>query len=207
MQFTADHQSMLQDIMSWRRDVRHFKPDAIAPPVWAAVKAAVDLAPSVGNSQPWRMVEVTSPAIRRDILAHFTAENAAASAHYDGGDRAAYLALKLAGLREAPIQLAVFTDLSPEAGRGLGRQTMPETLHYSTVTAIHTLWLAARVHNLGVGWVSIVKPAAIAALLDVPPHWALTGYLCIGKPADHTQTPELEKRDWQARQPTQWLRR
>ncbi len=57
--------------------------------------------------------------------------------------RERYRGLKLAGLREAPVHLAVFCDEATEAGHGLGRATMPEMLRYSAVTAIHTFWLAA----------------------------------------------------------------
>src|SRR5262249_38174802 len=65
-----------------------------------------------------------------------------------------YASLKLAGLVEAPVHLAVFVDEGTEQGNGLGRKTMAETLHYSAVTAVHGFWLAARVHDIGVGWVS-----------------------------------------------------
>ncbi|WP_299657409.1 nitroreductase family protein, partial [uncultured Jannaschia sp.] len=83
---------------------------------------------------------------------------------------------------EAPVHLAVFTDHAVREGRGLGRRTMPETLAYSTVMAIHTLWLAARAENIGLGWVSILDPDAVAAVLDVPSNWSLTGYLCDSVP-------------------------
>src|SRR3546814_2913221 len=75
---------------------------------------------------------------------------------YGTGDRAAlYESLKLHGLREAAEILAVFSDEAPAAGHGLGVATMPEALRYSTVLAIHTLWLAAQSRGIGLGWVSI----------------------------------------------------
>jgi len=76
---------------------------------------------------------------------------------------------------------------------------MPETLDHSAVTAIHTLWLAARIEGIGLGWVSILEPQAVAALLDVPPDWHLTGYLCIGYPESEEAVPELEREGWQSR--------
>jgi hypothetical protein len=72
-------------------------------------------------------------------------------------------------LREAPVQFAVFCDHGTERGHGLGRATMPEMLDYSVVAAITQFWLSARVHGLGVGWVSILDPGAITAALDTPP--------------------------------------
>src|SRR3546814_20037433 len=82
-----------------------------------------------------------------------------------------YASLKLHGLREAPEILAVFSDEAPDAGHGLGVATMPEALRYSTVLAIHTLWLAAQSRGIGLGWVSIPDPKRIAMMLDAPQHW------------------------------------
>ena len=66
-------------------------------------------------------------------------------------------------------------------GSGL-QQTMPETLHYSVVAAIQTLWLAARADGIGMGWVSILDPVAVTKALDVPKSWSLVAYLCLGLP-------------------------
>ncbi|HNB29047.1 MAG TPA: nitroreductase family protein, partial [Alphaproteobacteria bacterium] len=85
-------------------------------------------------------------------------------------------------------------------GAGLGRQTMPETLRYSAVLAVHTLWLAARVRGLGVGWVSILDPQAAARKLDVPQDWTLVAYLCLGWPTEEHDQPELQRLGWQARE-------
>jgi 5,6-dimethylbenzimidazole synthase len=133
-----------------------------------AIETAVDLAPSVGNSRPWRIMRVNSPACRQAVIRCYEKTKDEAGQIYDNEGRRAYDALKLAGLRGAPVHLAFFTDLTPAEGRGLGRQTMPETLLYSTVMAIHTLWLVARTLNVGVGWVSILDPERVSELLDVP---------------------------------------
>jgi 5,6-dimethylbenzimidazole synthase len=81
---------------------------------------------------------------------------------------------------------------------------MPEMLSYSNVAAIHTLWLAARAENRGLGWVSILDPEAIAETLGVPADWHLTGYLCIGKAAGNDNTPLLHRNDWQSNTDTVW---
>ena len=101
---------------------------------------------------------------------------------------------KLAGLNDAPIQLAVFCNEATEQGHGLGARTMPEARRYSTVCALQTFWLAARVRGLGVGWVSILDPGAIAAALDVPPAWTFIAYLCVGFPREEHLIPELARR-------------
>ena len=84
-----------------------------------------------------------------------------------------YMGLKLAGLKEAPVHLAVFSDEGTPTGGGLGRQTMPETLRYSVVAAVQTMWLAARAEGLGMGWVSIFDPEEVTRSLDVPAGWKL----------------------------------
>ncbi len=204
MELTMAHRAALDDILRWRRDVRHFQPDPIPRDVLDRLRAAMDMAPSVGNARPWRVLQVTTPALRDAVIANFEAANNAAGAIYNEEKRAAYDQLKLAGLRDAPVHLAVFTEQAPAEGHGLGRQSMPEMLSYSTVSAIHTLWLAARAENLGLGWVSILDPDGIARILDVPDSWALTGYLCLGKAAFADDTPLLERNAWQAHTETVW---
>ncbi len=204
MELTKAHREALHDVLQWRRDVRHFLPDPVPGDVLARLRAAMDMAPSVGNARPWRVLHVKTPALRQAVIANFEAANAKAGAIYDDKKRRAYDQLKLAGLRDAPVHLAVFTEQVPAEGHGLGRQTMPETLAYSTVSAIHTLWLAARAENLGLGWVSILDPDGIAGILKVPESWQLTGYLCLGKAAFDDDRPLLERKEWQAHTETVW---
>lgn len=100
---------------------------------------AACLAPSVGYSQPWRFVSVESGQARAAVRSNFERANAEALNDYHGERARLYAGLKLAGLRVAPVQLAVFTDAATSVGHGLGRKTMPETLTYSTVMAIQNL--------------------------------------------------------------------
>lgn len=204
MELTQAHRDALQDILLWRRDVRHFLPDPVSDAVLRRLRKAMDFAPSVGNARPWRVLHVKSADRRAAVIQNFEMANKRAAAIYNDTTRAKYDALKLAGLKEAPVHLAIFTETDPEAGRGLGRQTMPEMLNYSTVAAIHTLWLAARAENLGVGWVSILDPAEVAKTLDAPDSWHLTGYLCLGKAASDDDTPLLHRNAWQSNAETFW---
>jgi 5,6-dimethylbenzimidazole synthase len=124
---------------------------------------------------------------------------------YSGERRAHYAQLKLAGLQEAPCQFAVFVDEATPIGHGLGRRTMPEMLRYSAVAAICQLWLAARAEDIGMGWVSILDPAAVRRDLEVPADWALIGYFCLGYPADCSDEPELSREGWERRLPVDSL--
>lgn len=197
-QFDDVFRARLADLFAWRRDVRRFKPDPVESSIIEALVRTAARGPSVGNSQPWRFVSVETLAARDAVLANFQACNAAALACYEGERAARYAKLKLSGLREAPVHLAVFCDHATDAGAGLGRKTMPEMLDYSVVAAVHTLWLAARAEGLGVGWVSILDPVEVCRALAVPPAWKLVAYLCVGRPLEEHRDPELERHDWQA---------
>ena len=157
------------------------------------------LAPSVGFSQPWRWVTVDAPERRDAIRANFRACNNDALGDFTGDKAAMYARLKLAGLAEAPVHLAVFVDPETETGSGLGRKTMPEMLAYSSVCAIHTLWLVARAHGIGLGWVSILDPDEVRRITEVPSTWQLTAYLCMGYPEEEQDRPELEREGWAKR--------
>ena len=193
------HFETLREILAWRRDVRRFREDPVPEDLLTEALSLVQLAPSVGNSQPWRWVRVDDPKTRSRIQEHFHSTNQRARLEVPDEKRAEYDALKLAGLKEAPIQLAVFCDEETTQGGGLGRQTMAETLEYSVVCAVMTFWLAARAKGLGVGWVSILEPEKIADLLDVPASWSLVAYLCVGFPVEAHLDPELERSGWQTR--------
>lgn len=198
-EFDAEFQRRLVELLTWRRDVRRFRREALPAGLVERLLEIAMLAPSVGLSQPWRFVLVDDPARRATVRAEFARANQAALAAETGEAAARYARLKLAGLDEAPVHLAVFADRGTGQGRGLGRRTMPETIEYSAVTAIHTLWLAARAHGVGLGWVSILDPAEIARILDVPAPWSLIGYLCLGYPEQEETQPELERLGWERR--------
>ncbi|MEP7367884.1 MAG: nitroreductase family protein, partial [Acidobacteriota bacterium] len=107
---------------------------------------------------------------------------------------------KLSGLDVAPVQIAVFCDMATATGKGLGKRTMPETLEYSVVMSIYTLWLAASAAGLGVGWVSILDPESAKACLDVPESWKLIALLCVGYAEEQSTVPELERLGWEKRE-------
>ena len=185
--------------MAWRRDVRQFKRDPVDEDLLDSLLDLAQFAPSVGNSQPWRWMRVQSSAARSRVKGSFLKANAQALAGYEGERAERYAQLKLAGLDDAPVHYAVFADHDTCQGHGLGRRTMPETLDYSVASAIMLFWMAARAEGIGVGWVSILDPAKIPELLDVPAQWRFIAYLCVGWPQDHHVTPELERQGWQTR--------
>ncbi|MDR3517460.1 MAG: 5,6-dimethylbenzimidazole synthase [Azospirillaceae bacterium] len=199
--FDDAFRDQLEGLLRWRRDVRRFRRDALAPGILDHLLDLACLAPSVGYSQPWRFVLVEDVRRRTAIRANFVDANQDALAAYHGERAQLYARLKLSGLDDAPVQLAVCTDPTTMTGKGLGCRTMPQTLDQSTAMAVMTLWLAARAQGVGVGWVSILDPVAAIAALDVPPAWHLTAYLCIGYPEQEASTPELARLGWETRDP------
>jgi len=200
MSFDDAFRTQLRDLFVWRRDVRRFRSEPLPGGTLERLIAMACLAPSVGLSQPWRFVIVDEPQRRRAILEDFRSCNADALQSYTGELATHYAGLKLAGLQEAPCQLAVFADQATDVGHGLGRRTMPEMLEYSVVAAVHTMWLAARAEGIGMGWVSILAPANVNKLLDVPDAWRFIGYFCLGYPQNESISPELERARWERRQ-------
>src|SRR4051812_14426069 len=201
--FDESFRARLHDLFCWRRDVRRFRGDPLPSGMLERLIELACKGPSVGLSQPWRFVVVDDPARRQQVIGNFERCNADALGTYSGDLSTRYAALKLAGLREAPCHLAVFADRSTTSGHGLGRRTMPEMADYSVVTAIFSMWLAARAEGVGMGWVSILDPVTIAKIVDVPLDWRLIGYFCVGYPQAADDSPELERAGWEQRQPTQ----
>jgi 5,6-dimethylbenzimidazole synthase len=193
----------LGELLAWRRDVRRFRPEALPRGTLERLIELACLAPSVGLSQPWRFVIVDDVQRRNAVLEDFKCCNADALNAYADNLASKYARLKLAGLQEAPSQLAVFADAATDQGHGLGRRTMPEMAEYSVVAAIHTLWLVARAEGIGMGWVSILTPERLNKILDVPESWRFLGYFCVGYPLAETDVPELERAGWETRRQSQ----
>lgn len=198
--FSEDFQTGLIELMRWRPDVRRFRPDPVDEAVLRTCLDTFLLAPSVGLSEPWRIIRVDSPEARAAALENFTQSNAQALSGYASERAQLYSRLKLSGMEVAPVQLAIFCDDATGKGAGLGARTMPEMRRYSVVGGITQFWLMARALGLGVGWVSILDPERLARDLDVPDNWSLVSYLCVGWPegAD-SDTPELEREGWEDR--------
>lgn len=196
--FDDGFRDKLGELFAWRRDVRRFRRKPVPEELLDKLLDLMQLSPSVGHSQPWRWRRIDDPEQRLAVQASFSRCNADALADYEGERAALYARLKLEGLREAPVQFAVFCDHATAQGHGLGRRTMPEMLDYSVVAAITQFWLAARAHELGLGWVSILDPAEIAGIVGAPPEWRLIGYLCLGWPEEEHDVPELVRAGWES---------
>ncbi len=199
--FTEAEQRLLAEILLHRRDVRgnNFLPDALPEAVVEQILRAATLAPSVGFSQPWEFVLVRDPAVRRRVADSFEAENRKAEAHFSDDRRQLYSRLKLEGILEAPLNVAVF--YKPSSAPVLGQTSIRETGEYSVVCAIQNMWLMARALNVGMGWVSILDPGEVKDILRAPPDRKLVAWLCLGYVKQFYDQPELEKLQWEQRKP------
>ena len=200
--FTDSEREAVYRVITARRDVRRGFLDLPLPAdLLDRLLAAAHSAPSVGLMQPSRFVVVRDLAVRKTVHGIFERANAEAAASYVGERRERYVDLKLEGIVEAPQNLCVLCDPNNGRGHKLGRQTMPEAALYSTVCAIQNLWLAARAEAVGVGWVSILDPEKLREILNIPAHFVLVAYLCLGYVHSFASEPDLERYGWEKRVP------
>lgn len=203
-EFSNLDQDLIHRLILARRDIRHFRPEPISENALFRILGAAHAAPSVGLMQPWNFILIDSLDIRRQIKSSFAAVNAREQGKLEGDPRSElYGSLKLEGILEAPLNIAVTCDHSRGGPFVLGRGPMPRTAAYSVCLAIENLWLAARVEGVGVGWVSILDPEAVAKLLELPPEVELIAYLCIGHPIEFRPKPLLEEVGWRTREQLQ----
>lgn len=197
--FGKEEADILEEIILSRRDVRgnRFINKPIENDVLDRIFMAALNAPSVGFSQPWEFVVVDDDGIKEKIRQTFQEENRKAKDLFKGEKQEEYMSLKLEGIFEAPLNIAVF--YKPSEGPVLGQTTMSEAGLYSVVCAIQNMWLMARALNLGMGWVSIVDPDKVKKILNAPEENQLVAYLCLGYVDKFLSKPELEMRQWEKR--------
>lgn len=198
--FSDTDRAAIYRAIDTRRDVRRGFIDRPLPDdLLRRLLTAAHKAPSVGFMQPSRFIVIRDLAIRKAVHGIFEQSRCEAAANYTGHQLEQYSALKLEGILEAPQNLCVVCDTGSERGHTLGRHSMPETAAYSTVCAVQNLWLAARAEGVGVGWVSILDPARLRAVLGIPDSMLPVAYLCLGYVDRFASQPELETYGWEKR--------
>ncbi len=189
-----------------RRDVRsEFKSSPIPEDVLARLIIAAHHAPSVGLSQPWNFLIVQNQQVKQAIHHAFVEANEEAAVMFVGERQQQYRQLKLQGILDAPVNLCITCDRQRGGNVVLGRTHQPDMDIYSTVCAVQNLWLAARAEDVGVGWVSIISPEKLGAILKLPSHVVPVAYLCLGYVEFFRQRPELEEKGWDSRRSVEEL--
>jgi len=194
MNFTQQDAQTLQNIIKARRDVRgnRFINTPIEEHKLRTILEAGLHAPSVGYSQPWKFVVITDDTIKQALVNNFTQENTKAKNIF--ADKPLYNKLKLEGIVEAPINIAVLYE--PKEDAVLGMTSMSKMGEYSVVCAVENMWLMARALNIGIGWVSILDEKKVLKTLHVKPKTQLIAYLCVGYVDKFYNESELKTLGW-----------
>jgi len=177
-----------------RRDMRHFAGGSVEPAVLRRLLEAAHQAPSVGLMQPWRFIRISDRLLRKHIQQLVEAERVrTAQALGERSDE--FMKLKVEGINDcAEVLVAALMD-----GRErhiFGRRTLPEMDLASLSCAIQNLWLAARSEGLGMGWVSLFDPQALADLLGLPAGAKPVAVLCLGPVTEFYPAPMLALEGW-----------
>ncbi|WP_432239083.1 5,6-dimethylbenzimidazole synthase [Herbaspirillum robiniae] len=182
-----------------RRDMRHFLPDAVDPALLERLLQAAHHAPSVGFMQPWRFIRIRDAQLRTRIHAAVERERVA-TAQALGEREEEFMKLKVEGILDCG-ELLVAALMDKREPHLFGRRTMPQMDLASLACALQNMWLAARAEGLGMGWVSLFEPDALARLLHMPEGAAPVAVVCLGHVPAFYDKPMLEQQNWAARRP------
>lgn len=197
--FTEAERAAVYRAIAERRDMRHFKSDPVDPEILARLFAAAHAAPSVGLMQPWRFIRITDKNLRDAIYALVEQERRA-TAKALGEREDEFLRLKVEGIRDCG-ELLVTALMDRREPHIFGRRTLPQMDLASASCAIQNLWLAARAEGVGVGWVSLFDPMALAQLLNMPTGSEPIAILCIGHVEKFYPAPMLQLEGWRQPEP------
>jgi len=177
-----------------RRDMRHFTGGTVEPQLLRRLLEAAHQAPSVGLMQPWRFIRISDRALRADIRTLVEQERIrTAEALGERSDE--FMKLKVEGINDcAEVLVAALMD--DRERHIFGRRTLPEMDLASLSCAIQNLWLASRAEGLGMGWVSLFEPQALADLLGLPAGAKPLAILCLGPVEAFYPAPMLALEGW-----------
>ena len=197
--FSQQERAAVYRAIGERRDMRHFAGGEVAPELLSRLLNAAHQAPSVGLMQPWRFVRITRPELRTAI-ADLVGEERQRTAQALGERSAEFMRLKVEGIEDC-AELLVAALMDGREQHIFGRRTLPEMDLASLACAIQNLWLAARAEGLGLGWVSLFDPAALAALLGMPEGAKPVAILCLGPVQEFYPVPMLALEGWTTPRP------
>jgi 5,6-dimethylbenzimidazole synthase len=197
--FSPDERAAVYRAIAERRDMRHFVGGEVAPELLARLLEAAHHAPSVGLMQPWRFIRISDRALRASIQAQVEEERIR-TAEALGERSDDFMKLKVEGINDcAEVLVAALCD--DRERHIFGRRTLPEMDMASLSCAIQNLWLAARAEGLGMGWVSLFEPQALADLLHMPAGAKPLAILCLGSVAEFYPAPMLVLEGWAKERP------
>ena len=191
----------LYDVMRSTFGCREFTGEPVPDDVLMRIVENARFAPSGGNRQGWRIIQVTDPAIREaladlslpcatryllEMQAGESPLNTVNPSSVSDAEVAAEEAPQwlVAHIREAPTLLVVTVDLSLVASMDKDLERVGVISGASIYPLAWNILLAAR--NEGYGgvmttWGAHEEPA-IQSLLGMPDHWAVATIMPLGKP-------------------------
>ncbi|BDM24371.1 5,6-dimethylbenzimidazole synthase [Pseudomonas sp. NPDC089428] len=197
--YSAAERAAIYRAIGERRDMRHFAGGTVAPELLGRLLAAAHQAPSVGLMQPWRFIRISQRELRVRIQA-LVEEERVRTADALGERSDEFMKLKVEGISDcAEVLVAALMD--NRESHIFGRRTLPEMDLASLACAIQNLWLAARAEGLGLGWVSLFDPQALAALLGMPAGAKPVAVLCLGPVTAFYAQPMLVQENWAEERP------
>ncbi|AVO60538.1 5,6-dimethylbenzimidazole synthase [Pseudomonas chlororaphis] len=197
--FSAAERDAVYRAIAERRDMRHFVGGTVEPPVLRRLLEAAHQAPSVGLMQPWRFIRISDRPLRGQIQ-QLVEEERVRTAEALGERSDEFMKLKVEGINDcAEVLVAALMD--DRERHIFGRRTLPEMDLASLSCAIQNLWLAARAEGLGMGWVSLFEPAALAELLGLPAGAKPLAVLCLGPVGEFYPAPMLVLEGWARERP------
>lgn len=186
-------------VIAERRDMRHFSREPVPAEILQRILHAAHQAPSVGLMQPWRFIRISDSGLRSKIHEQVECERQL-TAQALGERNTEFMRLKVEGIRDcAELWVAALMDRREE--HVFGRRTLPEMDMASVACSIQNMWLAARAEGVGLGWVSLFDPLALAALLDIPAGGKPVAVLCLGQVEAFYAAPMLQLEGWRTPQP------
>ncbi|HEY5761180.1 MAG TPA: 5,6-dimethylbenzimidazole synthase [Steroidobacter sp.] len=194
LRFSDAERTAVYRAIAERRDMRHFKSDPIDSATLERLLNAAHCAPSVGLMQPWRFLRITDRSLREQIH-RLVEEERHRTAEALGTRQDEFMRLKVQGVLECG-ELLVAALCEGREQHIFGRRTLPEMDLASVSCAIQNLWLAARAEGLGMGWVSLFDPLALAQLLHMPEGSLPIAVLCLGHVDAFYPSPMLELTGW-----------
>lgn len=139
-EFTASDIKCLEEIIEARRDVRgnRFIDKKIDDETLDKLLYAASNAPSVGFSQPWKFVIIKDKQKRDEIYQDFIKENEKAKKIFE--NRELYSKLKLEGIRESSLNIAVLYEKSDKNILGQTTQKRWVSIVLFVLFKIFGLW-------------------------------------------------------------------
>ncbi|AKF50410.1 MULTISPECIES: 5,6-dimethylbenzimidazole synthase [Pseudomonas syringae group] len=197
--FSPEERAAVYRAIAERRDMRHFIGGTVAPELLARVLEAAHQAPSVGLMQPWRFIRISDPLLRDRMQAQVEEERIR-TAEALGERTDEFMKLKVEGINDC-AEVLVAALMEGREQHIFGRRTLPEMDMASLSCAIQNLWLASRAEGLGMGWVSLFDPEALAELLGMPDGAKPLAIICLGPVKEFYPAPMLVMEGWAQARP------